>query len=150
MHAFPYEMASLFKLIFLMSSLQTFAILYKRIFHSFMGQYTLVHRMAKPKRQHIDHTIKEKFKTLKELDCGVKAVDLCKQYGIKASMLSTWKANRQKIKEMVDAGKILDTKRNRGSFLPQVDRALHIWFAEMRNKPHPPPLNKQILAEKAT
>ena len=143
-------MASLFKLIFLMCLLQTFAILYKRIFHSFMGQYTLVHRMAKPKRQHVDRTIKEKLEILKKLDCGIKAVDLCKQYGISASTLSTWKTNRKKIQEMVESGKVLDTKRNRGSFLPQVDRALHIWFAEMRNKPHPPPLNKQILAEKAT
>ena len=143
-------MTSLFKLILLMCSLQTFVILYKRIFHSSMGQYTLVHTMDKPKRQHIDHTIKEKIEILKKLECGVKAKDLCKQYGIKASMLSTWKAKREKIKEMVEAGKVLDTKCNHGSFLPQVDRALQIWFAEMRNKPHPPPLNKQILAEKAT
>ena len=106
--------------------------------------------MAKPKRQHIDRTIKEKIEILKKLEYGVKAVDLCRQYDIKASTLSTWKAQKQKIKEMVEGGKVLDTKRNRGSFLPQVDRALHFWFVEMRNKPHPPPMNKQILAEKAT
>ena len=55
-----------------------------------------------------------------------------------------------KIKEMVEAGKVLDTKRNRQSFLPNVERALHIWFTEMRCKPHAPPLNKQILVKKAT
>ena len=150
MQAFPYNMASLFKLIFLMCLLHTCMILYKRIFHSFMGQYTLVHKMTKPKRQHINHTIKEKLEILKKLECGVKAVDLCKQYDLKASTLSTWKCQKEKIKEMVEVGKVLDTKHNRGSFLPNVERALHIWFGEMRAKPHPPPLNKQILAEKAT
>ena len=41
---------------------------------------------------------------------------------------------------MVDAGKVLHTKRNRESFLPQVERALHLWFCEMRSKPHAPPI----------
>ena len=50
---------------------------------------------------------------------------------------------------MVDAGKVLDTKRNHESFLPNVERALHIWFGEMRSKPHAPPLSKQVLIEKA-
>ena len=36
---------------------------------------------------------------------------------------------------MVDAGKVLDTKRNCESFLPNIKRALHIWFGEMRSKP---------------
>ena len=51
---------------------------------------------------------------------------------------------------MVDAGKVLETKQNCKSFLPNVERALHIWFGEMRSKPHAPPLNKQVLIEKAT
>ena len=50
---------------------------------------------------------------------------------------------------MVDAGKVLDTKRNRESFPPNVKRALHIWFGEMRFKPHAPPLSKQVLVKKA-
>ena len=56
----------------------------------------------------------------------------------------------KKVKDMVDAGKVLDTKRNRESFLPNVERALHIWFGEMRSKPHAQPLSKQVLIEKAT
>ena len=55
-----------------------------------------------------------------------------------------------KLKDMVKAGKVLDTKRNCESFLPNVGRALHIWFSEMRSKPHAPPLSKQVLIEKAT
>ena len=56
----------------------------------------------------------------------------------------------KKFKDMVDAGKVLDTKRNRESFLPNIERALHIWFGEMRSKPHTIPLSKQVLVEKAT
>ena len=51
---------------------------------------------------------------------------------------------------MVDSGKVLNTKRNRESFLPQVERALHLWFGEMRAKPHTPPINQSLLVQKAT
>ena len=45
--------------------------------------------VSKPKRQHTDQTIKEKIKILGKLDCGVKAIDLCKQFNLSQSMLST-------------------------------------------------------------
>ena len=80
----------------------------------------------------------------------MKAVDVCKTYNLSQSTLSTWKKHKSKLKDMVDAGKVLETKQNHESFLPIVERALHIWLGEMRSKPHAPPLNKQVLSEKAT
>ena len=106
--------------------------------------------VSKPKRQHTDRTIKEKIKILGKLNCGVKAVYLCKQFNLSQSTLSTWKKQRCKLNEMVDAGKVLHTKRNRESFLPQVERALHLWFCEMRSKPHAPPINQSLLVQKST
>ena len=106
--------------------------------------------LSKVKRQHTDCTLKEKIEILGKLDCGVKAVDLCKQFNLSQSILSTWKKQRAKLNEMVDAGKVLNQKRNRESFLPQVERALHLWFCEMRSKPHAPPINQALLAQKAT
>ena len=106
--------------------------------------------VSKPKRQHTDQTIREKIEILGKLDCGVKAVDLCKQFNLSQSTLSTWKKQRCKLNEMVDAGKVLHTKRNRESFLPQVERALHLWFCEMRSKPHAPPINQSLLVQKST
>ena len=106
--------------------------------------------VSKPKRQHTDRTIREKIEMLGKLDCGVKAVDLCKQFNLSQSTLSTWKKQRCKLNEMVDAGKVLHTKRNRESFLPQVERALHLWFCEMRSKPHAPPINQSLLVQKST
>ena len=100
---------------------------------------------SKPKRQHTDQTIKEKIKILGKLDCGVKAVDLCKQFNLSQSTLSTWKKQRCKLNEMVDAGKVLNTKQNCESFLPQVERALHLWFCEMRSKPYTPLINNHYL-----
>ena len=50
-------------------------------------------------------------------------------------------------KQAERCGKVFDTKCNRESFLPQVQRALHLWFCEMRSKPHAPPNN---LVQKAT
>ena len=62
--------------------------------------------VSKPKCQHTDRTIKEKIEILGKLDCGVKAVDLCKQFKLSQSTLSTWKKQRCKLNEMVDAGKV--------------------------------------------
>ena len=106
--------------------------------------------VSKPKRQHTDRTLKEKIEILGKLDCGLKAVDVCKRFNISQSMLSTWKKQRGKINEMVDAGKVLNQKHNRKSFLPQVERALHLWFCEMRSKPHASPINQSLLVQKAT
>ena len=99
----------------------------------------------KPERQHVDCTLKEKLQILHKLECGMKAVDVCKAYNLSQSTLSTWKKQKAKLKDMMDAGKVLDTKQNRESFLPNIERALHICFGEMRYKPHTPPLSKQVL-----
>ena len=106
--------------------------------------------LSKVKRQHTDRTLKEKIEILGKLDCGVKVVDLCKQFNLSQSTLSTWKKQRCKLNEMVDAGKVLNTKHNRESFSPQVERALHLWFCEMRSKPHAPPINQALLVQKST
>ena len=66
--------------------------------------------VSKPKCQHTNQTIKEKIEILGKLDCGVKAVDLCKQFNLSQSTLSTWKKQRCKLNEMVDAEKVLHTK----------------------------------------
>ena len=84
--------------------------------------------MSKPKHQHTDRTLKEKIEILGNLDSGLKAANVYKRFNISQSTLSTWKKQRGKINEMVDAGKVLNQKHNRKSFLPQVDRALHLWF----------------------
>ena len=80
----------------------------------------------------------------------MKAVNVCKTYNLSQLTLSTWKKQKSKLKDMVDAGKVLETKRNCELFLPNIKTALHIWFGEMRSKPHAPLLNKQVLVEKAT
>ena len=105
---------------------------------------------SKPKCQHVDRTLKEKLQILNKLECGMKAIDVCKEFNLSQSTLFMWKKQKKKLKDMVDAGKVLDTKRNCESFLPNVKRALHIWFGEMRSKPHAPPLSKQVLIKKAT
>ena len=66
--------------------------------------------VSKPKRQHTDRTLKEKIEILGKLDSGLKAVDVCKRFNISQSTLSTWKKQRGKINEMVDAGKVLNQK----------------------------------------
>ena len=106
--------------------------------------------MSKPKRQHTDRTLKEKIEILNKLDSGVKAIDLYRQFNLSQSTISTWKKQRNKLKGMVDDGKVLETKRNHESFMPQVESALHLWFCEIRSKPHVPPINQALLIQKST
>ena len=87
---------------------------------------------SKLKCKHTDWILTDKLQILNKLECGMKGVDV------------------SKLKDMVDAGKVLETKQNHKSFLPNVKRALHIWLGEMRSEPHAPPFNKQVLIEKAT
>ena len=94
---------------------------------------------SKPKCQHVDQMLKEKLQILNKLECGMKTVDVCKTYNLSQSTLPTWRKQKSKLKDMVDAGKVLETNRNCKSFL---------WFGEMRSKPHTPSLNKQVLIEK--
>ena len=144
------EGASAIKII---SSVQTNYILYKNRFQLCTCQYTVLLwlRMDSPKlkRQHVDRTLKEKLEILKHVG-SMKGIDICRKYGIKQLTLSTWKKQKAKLEEMVEEGKVLDLKCNRASLLPKVERALHIWFCEMRSKPHAPPLNREVLAQKAT
>ena len=85
---------------------------------------------SKPKHQHIGCTIKEKLEILSKLDCGVKAVDLYQLHSLSQSTLFTWKKQKVKLKDMAEAGKVLDMKRNCESFLPNVKRALLFGLAK--------------------
>ena len=100
--------------------------------------------------QNVNCTIKEKLDILNILGCGMKAVDVYKLHNLSPSTLSSWKKQKSKLENMVGSGKVLNTKRNHDSFLPQVERALHLWFHEKRSGAHEPSLNRQILAEKST
>ena len=120
------EGASAIKII---SSVQTVHILYKNLFLLCTRQNTVLFwfRMDSPKlkRQHVDRTLKEKLEILKNVG-SMKGIDICRKFGIKQSTLSTWKKQKAKLQEMVEEGKVLDTKRNCAWLLPKVERALHI------------------------
>lgn len=105
--------------------------------------------LSKVKRNHTDRELKEKLKILNELDCGARGAELCRKYGIRASTLSTWKKNRSKLQDLTQAGKSPNTKRNRESIIPHVERALFIWLKNQRAKKHPPPISQALLIEKA-
>ena len=92
-------------------------------------------------QQHTDRTLKVKLKVLQKLKKGARGVDLCREYKLRLSTLSTWKHHRKKLEEQANSDKVLDMKRNRKSILPDVERALHVWFCEMRSRTHPPPLS---------
>ena len=105
--------------------------------------------LSKTKGQHTDCTLKEKIDILHKLDCGIEGIDIYKEFNLSQSTLSTWKRQRMKFKEQVDVGKVLNAKHNCKSFVPQAERALHLWFSEMGSKLYTPPINQASLIQKA-
>ena len=65
---------------------------------------------SKPKCQGVNQTLKEKLEIFSKLECSMKAVEVCKTYNFSQSTLSTWK--KHKLKDMVHAEKVMDTKHN--------------------------------------
>ena len=55
---------------------------------------------SKPKHQHVDRTLKEKLQILNKLECGMKAIDVCKEFNLSQSTLSTWKKQKTKLRDM--------------------------------------------------
>ena len=53
---------------------------------------------SKPKHENIDWTLKEKLQILNKLECGMKAVDVCKTHNLSQSTLSIWKKQKSKLK----------------------------------------------------
>ena len=105
--------------------------------------------MDKPKRSHTSHPLKMRAEVLAKLEEGIKPKILCEQYGIKSSTLSTWKKFAPDIKKQVESGVKNDRKRNRASFMPQVERALLLWIQDLRSRPNPPPISHLMLGNKA-
>ena len=50
---------------------------------------------SKPKRQHVDRMLKEKLQILNKLECGMKAIDVSKEFNLSQLTLSTWKKQKK-------------------------------------------------------
>lgn len=77
-------------------------------------------------------TISDKRKIIQEIDKGEKKkFEIAKEYGIPPSTLSTFLKNRDKIMES-DIKSSDKRKRMREPGIPEVDRAIGLWFADVR------------------
>ena len=102
--------------------------------------------VSKPKHQHTDRALKEKIEILGKLDCGLKALDVCKRFDISQSMLSTRKKQREtKSGKWWMLAKYLTRSVTANPFFLKWRGPLHLWFCEMRSKLHTPPLINHCL-----
>ena len=86
---------------------------------------------------------------LDELNKGASQKALCEKYKLSQSTLSTWKKKQPQLREQAETHGDLKKKRNRESYLPSVEKALTMWFSEMRSKPNPPMISNAMLVTKA-
>lgn len=88
-----------------------------------------------------------KLKIIEEAEKGQKTkAEICREYGIPKSSLSTFLKDKEKIQKAIDHG-TSKHKRLRASPLDKVDEALLIWFKQARSDNVP--LSGPILLEKA-
>lgn len=78
-------------------------------------------------------TVKEKAKIISRLKNGEKNADLCKEYKVTHSTISTMWKNRDKILECFES-KSLKIKKNRQPAHPDVENALLMWFKAQRSQ----------------
>ena len=95
-----FVMASAIKIIYLLQQLTSYIKCLSIVLVSV--HFSTLHRKmscSKPKHQHVDHTLKEKLQILNKLECGMKAINVCKEFNLSQSTLSTWKKQNTKLKD---------------------------------------------------
>ncbi len=101
------------------------------------------------KRPHVSRTLSTKLVVLERLKRGAKIKDLMAEFKIPRMTISTWRAQAKSLQDQANEGVKLDRKRNRASTLPQVERALLLWFRDIRMRAQSAPLSNQMLEVKA-
>lgn len=96
--------------------------------------------MLSRKRKNL--SVSEKMEIVKSLQNGKSNSDVCKEFSLSASSVSTIWKNRSSITEQYEENN-LQTKKRRICREPQVDEALFKWFVERRSMSIP--LNGPIL-----
>lgn len=102
------------------------------------------------KRKHTDYTVHLKAEILKRhFDDNEKVTTLSKKYGIPQNTISGWKSQKDKIFTELSRSIQPQRKRIRLSRYPDVEKALLVWIKDMRSRDTPPPLDSQMILEKA-
>ncbi len=90
------------------------------------------------KRDYVEHTYVFKLQVLKWIEAGEKLSALGKELNIPPTTLCTWKKKKQHIQENATLSTVWTPhgrrKRSRGSKYPELERALLIWFRNMRSQ----------------
>ncbi|CAG9566413.1 unnamed protein product [Danaus chrysippus] len=91
-------------------------------------------------------TVKEKVDIISRLENGENNVDLCKQFGVSHSTISTMWKNRAKIMQCFES-KSLKIKKNRNPTHQDIENVLLVWFKAQRSQNVP--ISGPLLQEKA-
>ncbi|CAG4994649.1 unnamed protein product [Parnassius apollo] len=91
-------------------------------------------------------TVKEKVDIISRLQNGENHVNLCKQFGVSHSTISTMWKNRAKIMECFES-KSLKIKKNRNPTHQDIENTLLVWFKAQKSQNVP--ISGPFLQEKA-
>lgn len=97
----------------------------------------------KLKRKCKNYCAEEKLNILKELDKNVSINELARQYDVDSRTIRNWRQNRSKLEKLCRNNSKLQRKRQRKLPFHTIEKALFIWFEEMRLRSIP--LNGPLL-----
>lgn len=104
--------------------------------------------MEAPGSKRKQYTVHEKLEILGKVDSGVSKANVCREYGLSSSTLSTFLKNREKLAAASTENENTSRKKLRTTDKKDLDSALIEWFKVQRNSNIP--LSGPILQQKAT
>ncbi|XP_054652952.1 tigger transposable element-derived protein 4-like [Dunckerocampus dactyliophorus] len=96
------------------------------------------------------HTLDIKYRAVKAVEGGTARSTVQEQFNVKRNTLSGWIKHATKIKEQYESGSAnFNSKKMKLPKNPDVEKALYLWYCDVRKK-HPTfPIRRDLLSQKA-
>ncbi|XP_061890779.1 tigger transposable element-derived protein 4-like [Entelurus aequoreus] len=96
------------------------------------------------------HTLDNKYQAVKAVEGGTSRTAVQEQFHVKRNTLSGWIKNSTKIKEQYESGNAnSNCKKIKLAKNPDVEKALYLWYCDVRKKHPTLPLRRDLLSQKA-
>ena len=90
--------------------------------------------LVKGKRKYTHKTLREKCKTLKDLEKGKRNKDVAAKYNVPKDTLSTWVKNKEKLFDALKKGTNVRRQKLKSGNHELADQAIFNWFLNMRSQ----------------
>jgi hypothetical protein len=102
------------------------------------------------KRKLSSYSLDKKYEIIKAIESGTSRSNIEAEYGVKHGTLCGWIKNSKQIKEQYESSCLKsDAKKIKNSKNPELEKALYMWYCDLRKKDSTLPIGRDLLCEKA-